>query len=391
MKARRETFLIVGLLVVLVVITAAAAFVEAGQGVSLPLSSGSNAPDGARALSLWLSAAGYRVENQPAIEFSIPPGSQAALVLEPSVKYEFTAPEWAVLEGWVRQGGILLVAAIDLKAALQGNPFGIVIAAVPAKTVNLFPSAPIFSAPALSVPASLKINSVIASTEPAGSVLLATPEGPVAVQIPYGKGQVMVVAGSSFLTNAGLRNPGDADLMLNLVSQVPPGSAVFIDEWHHGERAAASTASGLEGWLAETPAGQAVLFAAVIIFLGLVLSGRPFGRPLAPAVEQSRRGPLEYVNAMANLYHRAGHRRAVMDHYHTGLKRSLGKRYRLDPSLPDPEFVNRLAGFNPELDRAALLDLLGRLSQKSFSEIQMVQLARAAAGWMTTFELKEHL
>ena len=58
--------------------------------------------------------------------------------------------------------------------------------------------------------------------------------------------------------------------------------------------------------------------------------------------DTTRRSPLEFINAMANLHRRAGQRRAALRHYHDQLKRRLGRRYRLDPSLHDAEYVTRL-------------------------------------------------
>ena len=132
-------------------------------------------------------------------------------------------------------------------------------------------------------------------------------------------------------------------------------------------------------WLQRTPAGRAILFVAAVIFIGLVLRGRAFGRPVPLAKDISRRAPLEYISGIANLSRRAGHRTAVLQDYRDRLKRELGHRYRLNPTLPDVEFVARLAEYNPNLDATALLKLLQRLSQPNVSESEMIELAAEAA------------
>lgn len=197
---------------------------------------------------------------------------------------------------------------------------------------------------------------------------------------------MILVAGTDFLSNSGLKDPDSAALALNLLSALPPGGAIWMDEWHHGRRAAGSSAAGPEAWLQDTPSGRAILFTAAVIFLALLLAGRRFGRPVPLPSDQVRRAPIEHVTALANLNRRAGHHRALMQYYHTSLKRAYGRRYRLDSSLPDELYIARLASYNPDLDSAALLDLLTRLNRGKFTDIQMVQLAREAAQWMKQVE-----
>jgi hypothetical protein len=119
-----------------------------------------------------------------------------------------------------------------------------------------------------------------------------------------------------------------------------------------------------------------------VIFIGLLLSGRGFGRPVPLLHEIKRRGPLEHVTAIANLNRKAGHRGAVLGQYRQHLKRHLGRRYRLDSSLHDAEYLQQLARLNPELDIPTLADLLKRLSQKNPAESEIVRLAAETAKWM---------
>ena len=95
-----------------------------------------------------------------------------------------------------------------------------------------------------------------------------------------------------------------------------------------------------------------------------------------------RRAPLEYITAIANLKRRAGHRAAVLSHYRHRLKRSLGRRYRLDPTLSDEEYVSQLAKLNPNLDNIALRNLLTRLRRRPGNETEMIQLAREVSTWL---------
>jgi hypothetical protein len=168
--------------------------------------------------------------------------------------------------------------------------------------------------------------------------------------------------------------------VLNLIALSAQKGRVWLDDWHHGIQSAAIV--GPSQWLRRTPAGHALLFVAITIFLALFLQGRGFGRPIPLRHEIKRRGPLEHVTAVANLNRKAGHRADVLHQYRQWVKRHLGHRYRLDPSLPDEEYVAELGKFNPALDKEKLLHLLQHLTQKNVSEADMVKLAEEASRWI---------
>jgi hypothetical protein len=88
---------------------------------------------------------------------------------------------------------------------------------------------------------------------------------------------------------------------------------------------------------------------------------------------------LEYVNALARLNQRAGHRGEILRVYYSQLKRSLSKRFRIDPNLPDHETVRLLAETHPELDPSTLPGLFNRLKRAHPSEHELVELAHQAA------------
>jgi hypothetical protein len=180
-------------------------------------------------------------------------------------------------------------------------------------------------------------------------------------------------------SNKALKDEALAQVVLNLVAFMARGT-VWFDDWHHGIQGAAIIGPGQ--WLRFTPGGHALLFAMGVVFLALLFQGRAFGRPIPLPHEIKRRGPLEHVTAIANLKRRAGHRAEVLQQYRQRLKRSLGRRYRLDPSLPDAEYAETLARYNPSVDKDALLHLLAQLSQGTAGEAGFVRLASEAARWI---------
>lgn len=386
MKASREIFLVSGLLLLLVLITAAAGFFQSREEQVPPLSSNSNAPDGARALRLWLKDLGYPVSNQTLETFAIPPQTQAVFILEPTLLDNVTAEDWKSIEDWVSGGGVLFMASQNIAYPLNGSRLKIDTAQAQKKPDTYAPPAPFFRFPALNQPVKMSGSTVLKTNQANLLPLLSSNQGAAAVEVLLGQGKMILVTDTEFLTNSGLKDPVSAALALNLFAALPPGGAIWMDEWHHGQRAAGNAGAGPEAWLRNTSSGRALLFSAAVIFLALLLAGRRFGRPVPLPHDQLRRAPIEHVTALANLNRRAGHRRALMQSYHAGLKRAYGRRYRLDPGLPDEQYIARLASYNPDLDTVALLHLLKRLDRRDFTDAQMVPLAREAAQWMKHVE-----
>ena len=84
MKVRRETVLMVGLVLILILVTGAAALFQASQNEQPPLSSNSSAPDGALAIRRWLSEFDYQVINQSGDRFVVPADARADNLWSPA-------------------------------------------------------------------------------------------------------------------------------------------------------------------------------------------------------------------------------------------------------------------------------------------------------------------
>jgi len=203
----------------------------------------------------------------------------------------------------------------------------------------------------------------------------------VLVSFDVGKGRVILLSTSYPFSNLGLKQDGNPALLLNLLGTAKQQGPVWFDEWHHGFRGIATT-GGPENWLRYTSLGRSLLFVVGVIFLALLLRGRGFGRPVPLPHELRRRGALEHITAMANLNRLAGHRHPVLLQYHHELKRTLGRRYRLDPALTDDEYVAYLVRYNPAIDGPALLAVLTRLRQPNLGEAEMIRAAAEAAKWI---------
>jgi len=386
MKLTRDVWLTIGLLVTLIVIMAFAALGQQQQGQQLPpLTSLSGAPDGALALKLWLQQMKYTVIEEMPSSYKLPETAKIAFVLQPSL---IEADDLKAMDAWVLNGGTL-IAAGDFGFSDLSEHFDFKLDYFDPAPKAFTSQTPLLLNPALqtSIPATASgVQSAFYLIPSAGArssyvTYLAADGKPVLVSFDMGKGRVILSSTVYPFMNLGLKQAGNPALLLNLLGLARKQGPVWFDEWHHGFHGAEG-ATGPDNWLRYTPLGRSVLFVAIIIFLALLLRGRIFGRAVPLPRELRRRGALEHVSAMANLSRLAGHRHSVLLQYHHQLKRTLGRRYRLDPALPDAEYVAHLVRYNPAIDGQVLLLLLNRLQQQKINETELVHLAAEAAKWI---------
>lgn len=378
MTRRRDIALAALLALVLVTVALIAVWIR-GTGPLPAYSAVSTRPQGSGALAEWLVALGYDVDTDPASHFEPPKADEVLVVLEPI--QVFTDQEWLTLEQSLKTiGGRVLIVGDGLSADLVMGHFGYGLGTTKQPVEAALP---VFAAPAFER-AEVEVATLTGERPGAAPVLVAGGE-PAAVEFALGKGSVTLSTTIAAFSNKGLRDPDQARLVLNLVTATRPARIRF-DEWHLGRRAAIAEPDavvlGPEAWLLRTPTGQAVLFCLVLLLIALWLRGRPLGRPMPPAAELARRTPLEYVDALARLARRAGHRRAAADDYRQRLKRSIGQRYRIDPELPDDGFLARLKVVAPGAANDELERLLKRLSE-THDEAELVRLANSVARRLT--------
>lgn len=391
-RLSRDSWLAIGLILLLVLISAAAGAQQtAGQNIP-PLASFSVRSDGSRALREWLDALGYTTLDTTNSYFEIPDRTKLVLILEP--KTSISEVEWGALDDWIETGGVLFIVGnnVPARSAMQHFDFNMLYLLNTAKELAL--QTPWLAAPPLDRPISVRAEAYLnplQSKEPsyAGYVThLAAGGKAVLVSLRKGEGWVILSTATFPFSNAGLKEPGNPELLLNLLALAPSPGQAWFDEWHHGVQTSQRQVIGPVEWLRYTPGGQALLFTLGVILLALFLQGQGFGRPVQPANGnlngKRRRGALEYVTALANLSRRAGHRRAVLEQLYFQLKRDLGRRYRIDPTLPDQEYIDILAQARPNLDTQALLRLFRQLRKPQISEKEMIQLARQASSWITS-------
>ena len=166
--------------------------------------------------------------------------------------------------------------------------------------------------------------------------------------------------------------------MLALLSRVARGSVIALDEFHlTAERPLTGCAASLQALLFCQPWGWAIIYSFAVAGVYLTINGKRFGRIMPLPCEVALRNPAEYVLSMSQLFQRAGKRSMIAQHYRRQLKRSLGRPYRINAELPDPEFVDELAHFR-DVEREPLLRVLTALNRPQSSERSLVHLADEA-------------
>jgi hypothetical protein len=375
-----DSWLAIGLFVVLGLVTAVSIYQQTQEQPAPPLTSFSNQPDGAHALWQWLGKLGYTTTDLVSDSFRIPDDTDIILIFEPTV---FMADsEWVLFDEWVEAGGTLIIAGDGFFAnnAFAHYDFSLNFQAVPVN--RAIAQTPLMASPPAATPALANTEISLQTNRDDFVTHFALANDPAVVSFGQGNGRIILSTITYPFTNKGLQDEGNPAFALNLISAAGQKGKVWFDEWHHGVRVDSQEVAGFGSWLQRTPVGQSFLLMAAVVFVAMVLRGRRFGRPVPLPNEISRRAPLEYITALANLSRRAGHRQAVLQDYRQRLKKHIGQRYHLDPATPDEEFMARLAAYNPSYDLSDLRILLKKLASTAVSEADLVQTTAEVSDWL---------
>lgn len=376
--SRRDGLLAVALIGLMFLAVWLSAQQDADDNVPPALTSYSNEANGARALALWLQALDYPVRRIEGLSFR--PHHDACLLFVLSPQQGFAPGEIELLDAWVIKGGVLVLATDRRWTSLLAHFELDVDSLSYQKIKEVEPAQPLLLDPPWTQ-AQVQTRTYLSTTRDDVVVHLTAQDKPVLLSFEHGAGRVFAAATAYPFTNAGLRDAGNARLVHNLVAAACASSdrtQVVFDEFHHGYQ----TAHTLTTWLNTTTQGRSLIYAALVVFVYLLIGGRRFGRPLPPPQTTARRAPVEHIQAMANLFRRGRKRTAILNHYHDRLKRELAHSYRLDPTLADADFVIQLGTYHPDLDQAALLKLLQETSQGRVSEGELIRLTKEVDDWI---------
>ena len=370
MRGRRiDPLLLAGILLLALTLglTALGARSDEPQDHGLTASVYDEGPGGAATFRGLLDAIGLRTVTLEGDRFDPRIATAAVLfMLRPSELV--TAQDVAAVRAYLDDGGTVVLAH-DFEPFIQPllEAFDIRLAQVAtAETSRL--SGALFAAPA-----AREIQSLTGRELRLGSGwdLLGTDgRAPTVAMRSVGKGTLIVVGTATpFITDT-IANADNARFAVALaMSAVATGAAVAFDEYHHGIHPAADLLAVVE----RTWPGRALLFAGIVAFAYVVLTGRRLGPP-QPLDPRPPRSSLEYVRGFAGLVRRAGRQEIVRDRLRRELHAGLARVVGLDPATPFARVVDQLRTSSAgRADEAAGLDLRLR------SRLREPELVRSVA------------
>jgi hypothetical protein len=209
---------------------------------------------------------------------------------------------------------------------------------------------------------------------PKWEIVLSDASGAVLLRATHGRGQIYVLSEADVLSNGTLAKADNVVLAANLLFAAP-ARKIYFDEAVHSVRTGLSE----EAQALDPRVAYSALFAVMAaLVLYLVSRGWRFGSPV-PLQSTPRRSAIEFVNALAELYRRAGAGEAVKDSLRQSLRRKLATAAGVAPDLPPEALAAAVAKARP-VDEAELATLLRQLEPSAPpSDQELLTLARQMA------------
>jgi hypothetical protein len=159
--------------------------------------------------------------------------------------------------------------------------------------------------------------------------LYGDPDKPAVIKYKIGDGEVLWLAASTPLTNAGLKEPGNLEFLLAAVGD-PGQGEILWDEYVHGyqHKTAASVSSHITRWIWL----QLAVFALAILLAYSRRSG-----PIWIPASDTRLSPLEFVRTLGSLYQHARAGGVAVDISYQRFRYLLTRRLGLSVNAPVPD------------------------------------------------------
>jgi hypothetical protein len=214
-----------------------------------------------------------------------------------------------------------------------------------------------------------------ALVHPQWRTLIADGAGAVLMQAPIGQGAVWVLAEVEALSNRNLPQGDNVVLATNLLFSPGHERVAFEERLHMQSRPLSMEA----GELPLRPLRLALWAAVGALALYLVGLGWRFGRPV-PIHEKPRRSAMEFVEALADLYRKAGATEAVWQLLRQSFRRRLAAEVGLPQELPAERLAEALAR-RRRVDQTRVQAVLAELDHmpEKPTEEDLMRVARQAA------------
>jgi hypothetical protein len=338
--------------------------------VTIPYpSSYSPSANGGKAAYMLLQELGYSIERWESSLENLPSPDETTTVLILADPVEnISAQERETLEFWLQRGGIVLATGYRAGSALPEQA---------AKSDTELDSKKFFAV----TPSNLNHGIAQITMRPQGywdtkassaPVIFGDEDHAVVITYPYGKGRVIWWAGSTPLTNAGLKEAGNMELLLNAIGS-SQNKRVLWDEYFHGVR------PGLLSYFAATP----LIWGALQLGIGMLAIFLTYSRRsglVRPLVPEPRLSPLEFVDSLGGLYERAHAASSAVQVAHQRFRYQLTKRLGL-PNTTTTKELNHAVREQMGWREPGFVETLVRCERAAldpeFNENEAVQLVQA--------------
>jgi hypothetical protein len=366
-KSDRKLLMWTGIILVPLVLALALFSSKEDEDSGIP-SSYSAKSHGAKAAYLLLKEEGYRVERWENPPDQLPEDAHNTVLVLAGPTQVPSKDEKNALHTYLNRGGTILATGYEASiflpqadAVLEPLPSAVWKDYHPEMLSKLTRAGTIKMSPAAHWGDALPEQSVHYAHDGKGIV----------VSYKVGEGEVIWWAGATPLTNLGIREAGNLDLFLNSLG-ASKNVHVFWDEYFH-----TSHRADVRYW-SLPPIGFGLLQCG-LAFLAFVLTFSRRHAPIRKLTEPSRLSPLEFVNTLGSLYHRANATRTALEVPYNRFRTLLTRRLGLRADTSSADLVrgaqNRM-GYKDPAFQQTLSDIETGLHDLDLSEARVLQLVQ---------------
>ncbi len=198
-------------------------------------------------------------------------------------------------------------------------------------------------------------------------------ESPV-TRFSYGAGEVIWWSTSDPMSNSGIRERDNAQLLLNSVGDPGRGPVLWDEYFHQGGKTVIDS-------ILASPLRWGLLQAALIGALVCLTYSRQFG-PARQSVAAARLAPMEFVETLAALYQRSGAAHIAVEIVYEQFRGALQRRFSVRTDADAAQVAAAIAAHLPEADTADTLALIRRIEEAVGNSKLPVEKATALVGEM---------
>lgn len=340
----------IGIIIVMVVLSFALVWMAQSDLTRKRGSAFNQGDEGTAVFFNWLSQQNSDVRTVESL-YSLA-NSSAKTVFILNAQGSYAQDELVMLDAWIRGGGTAVIALESNLAKDLTRHFNLGISWTWPGINNAELQLPLLNWPIVNQ-TSLKASHKIDIRCGRAAVHIGTCRRPVLVSFGHGQGQIYFLSTVEPFTNQGISNGGNAQLIENLVqNSTAKNGPILFDEGHRQ--------SGFF-WFLTSPAGWALilLFLLLIALFAWQAFNTTPNKPapvMAEPVSEVQES-IQYLNRVAAAEKNIRGAKAVKQHYWQRLKRILGQRYGLDPTMADEQFLAAIKTYLPETDMALLISL----------------------------------